>query len=44
MDLFHKLLREVNTEDGVKKYTLEASAGQFHLIVWSESLQRYKVL
>lgn len=44
MDLFHKELREVKTEDGTKKYTLEASAGQNHLFVWSESLQRYKVL
>ena len=44
MDFFHKELREVKTEDGTKKYTLEASAGQNHLFVWSESLQRYKVL
>lgn len=44
MDFFHKQLREVNTEDGIKKYTLEASAGPYHLFVWSENLQRYKVL
>ena len=44
MDFFHKVIREVKTEDGIKKYTLEASAGLNHLFVWSESLRRYKVL
>lgn len=44
MDFFHKEIREVNTIDGPKKYTLEASAGRNHLFVWSESLHRYKVL
>lgn len=44
MDFFHKEIREVNTIDGPKKYTLEASAGRNHLFVWSESLGRYKVL
>lgn len=44
MDFFHKEIREVNTIDGPKKYTLEASAGRNHLFVWSESLHRYEVL
>ena len=44
MDFFHKEVREVNTIDGPKLYTLEASAGRNHLFVWSESLHRYKVL
>ena len=44
MDFFHKEIREVNTIDGPKKYTLEASAGRYHLFVWSENLHRYKVL
>lgn len=44
MDFFHKEVKEVNTIDGPKKYTLEASAGLNHLFVWSESLHRYKVL
>ena len=44
MDFFHKEIREVNTIDGPKKYTLEASAGRYHLFVWSESLHRYKIL
>ena len=44
MDFFHKEVREVNTIDGPKLYTLEASAGRTHLFVWSESLHRYKVL
>ena len=44
MDFFHKELREVKTEDGTKLFTLEASAGKNHLFIWSENLQRYKVL
>lgn len=44
MDFFHKELKVVNTIDGPKQYTLEASAGRYHLFVWSESLHRYKVL
>lgn len=44
MDFFHQELRKVKTADGVKLYTLEASAGTNHLIVWSEKLQRYKIL
>ena len=44
MDFFHKEVKEVHTLDGPKLYTLEASAGQNHLFVWSESLGRYKVL
>lgn len=44
MDFFHKEVREVNTIDGPKLYTLEASAGRNHLFVWSESLHRYKIL
>lgn len=44
MDFFHKEVKEVNTIDGPKLYTLEASAGRNHLFVWSESLHRYKVL
>jgi len=44
MDFFHKEIKEVNTIDGPKYYTLEASAGRNHLFVWSESLGRYKVL
>ena len=44
MDFFHQKLRKVKTVDGEKLYTLEASAGKYHLFVWSESLQRYKVL
>lgn len=44
MDFFHKEVRKVNTIDGQKYYTLEASAGRYHLIVWSENLHRYKVL
>ena len=44
MDFFHKEVKKVNTIDGPKIYTLEASAGQNHLFVWSESLGRYKVL
>ena len=44
MDFFHKELKKVNTIDGPKLYTLEASAGRNHLFVWSESLGRYEVL
>ena len=44
MDFFHKEVKEINTIDGPKLYTLEASAGRNHLFVWSESLGRYKVL
>lgn len=44
MDFFHKEVKEINTLDGPKLYTLEASAGRNHLFVWSESLGRYKVL
>ena len=44
MDFFHQKLRKVKTAEGTKLYTLEASAGQNHLFVWSENLQRYKVL
>ena len=44
MDFFHQKLRKVKTADGEKLYALEASAGTKHLFVWSESLQRYKVL
>lgn len=44
MDFFHKEVKKVNTIDGPKLYTLEASAGRNHLFVWSESLHRYKVL
>lgn len=44
MDFFHKEIRVVDTIDGPKLYTLEASAGRNHLFVWSESLDRYKVL
>lgn len=44
MDFFNKEVKEVNTIDGPKLYTLEASAGRNHLFVWSESLHRYKVL
>ena len=44
MDFFHKEVRQVDTIDGPKYYTLEASAGRNHLFVWSESLHRYKVL
>ena len=44
MDFFHKEIRKVDTKDGPKLYTLEASAGQNHLFVWSESLGRYEVL
>lgn len=44
MDFFHKELKVINTIDGHKQYTLEASAGRNHLFVWSESLHRYKVL
>ena len=44
MDLFHKEVRKIHTENGTKLYILEASAGQNHLFVWSESLGRYKVL
>ena len=44
MDFFHKEVKVIDTIDGPKLYTLEASAGQNHLFVWSESLGRYKVL
>ena len=44
MDFFRKEVKEINTIDGPKLYTLEASAGRNHLFVWSESLHRYKVL
>ena len=44
MDFFHKEVKEIDTIDGPKLYTLEASAGRNHLFVWSESLGRYKVL
>ena len=44
MDLFHKEVKKVNTIDGPKYYTVEASAGRNDLFVWSESLHRYKVL
>lgn len=44
MDSFRKEVRKVLTENGTKFYTLEASAGQNYLFVWSKSLGRYEVL
>lgn len=44
MDLFHKQIKKIYTENGVRLYELEASAGNKHVFIWSDSLNRYKIM